>query len=58
MISMRGALSYGLWLERVPTTDPIQPLFRCATLALLAFCVSWSTKGQVVFGDLKSKEGV
>ncbi|MDA3955009.1 MAG: hypothetical protein PF485_15295 [Bacteroidales bacterium] len=44
--------AYMIWIKnKVPCIDNLEPVFWLETLALLAFGISWLTKGQAVFKD-------
>lgn len=42
---------YMLWLKRYPFFVNIKPVFWLETFALIAFGISWITKGQAIFKD-------
>lgn len=42
---------YMLWLKNFPFFVNLKPVFWLETIALIAFGVSWITKGQVIFKD-------
>jgi hypothetical protein len=47
---------YMVWLKKAfPHIENLEPVFWLETLALIAFGISWLTKGQVIFKDPEEK---
>ena len=44
-----------LWLKNYPCFVNIKPVFWLETFALIAFGISWITKGQAIFKDAVAK---
>lgn len=58
--TMAGAILtiavYMIWFKDIQWLKKLDPVFWLETIALVAFGISWLTKGQVIFKDIKKEE--